>query len=314
MISIQSKNQRSDIDGDDMKRVDLNLLVVLDALLEDCNVTRAAARLGYTQSTISGMLARLRDLFNDPLFVRTQRGLLPTRRAQLLAAPLRQLLADSRNLMAREDFDPANTEATFTLSANDYMQQAVMIPFLSILRREAKAITLAIVPPMIAGLNEALARGEIDLAVTIPEFATPNLPSRLLYRDRYVVALRRQHPLARGETLTVDSLCSYDHVLVSPTGGSFEGPTDQALARLRRKRKVRFSVPSFLLIPEILQKNDLIALVPSRLLRQDNKLVVLEPPMAIPAFDVIAVWHTRLHNDVRHRWLRNRLAQSTRTS
>lgn len=240
-----------------MKRVDLNLLVVLDALLEDCNVTRAAARLGYTQSTICGMLARLRDLFDDPLFVRTQHGLLPIRRAQLLAAPLRQLLADSRNLVARQDFDPASTEATFTLSANDYMQQAVMVPFLSILRREDKAITLAIVPPMIAGLNEALARGEIDLAVTIPEFATPNLPSRL--------------------------------------------------------RKVRFSVPSFLLIPEILQKDDLVALVPSRLLRQKNKLAVLEPPMAIAAFDVIAVWHTRLHNDVRHLWLRNRLAESART-
>lgn len=310
MILNQSLNNGSDIGGGDMKRIDLNLLVVLDALLEDCNVTRAAARLGYTQSTISGMLARLRDLFGDPLFVRTQRGLLPTPRARSIAGPLRQLLAESRRLVAPEEFDPAKAQATFTVSANDYMQQAVIVAFLAKLRREARSITLAIVPPIVTGLNEALARGQIDLAVTIPEFAAPDLPSRLLYRDRYVVAVRRRHPLARAGAVTVESLCSYDHVLVSPTGGSFEGPTDQALARLRRKRTVRYSVPNFLLVPEILQKDDLVALVPARLLTHNRRLLVLEPPIPIPGFDVIAVWHPRMHNDTGHRWLRNSLAHS----
>ena len=94
-----------------IKKIDLNLLVVLDALLDERNVTRAAARLGYTQPTISGMLTRLRDLFGDPLFVRTQRGLLATPRAQALAVPLKQLLADSQRLVARDVFDPANAEA-----------------------------------------------------------------------------------------------------------------------------------------------------------------------------------------------------------
>jgi DNA-binding transcriptional LysR family regulator len=295
-----------------MKRPDLNLLVVLDALLDDCNVTRAAARLGYTQSTISGMLARLRDLFGDPLFVRSQRGLLPTRRAQALAAPLKQLLADSRHLVAREVFDAARAEMTFTISGNDYMQQALMIPFLRVLKNEAPALRLAITPPVVAGLGDALARGQIDLVVTIPEFAMPDLPSRLLYRDRYVVAVRRKHPLARRKAMNLENLCSYDHVLVSPTGGSFEGPTDRALARLRHKRRVRYSVPSFLLIPEILETDDLVALVPARLLRQNKKLAVLESPIEVPGFDVIAVWHSRHHEDPAHRWLRNRLAEHAR--
>ena len=100
------------------------------------------------------------------------------------------------------------------------------------LRREARHVRLAITPQIIEGLSEALARGQIDLAVTIPEFAMSDLPSRLLYRERYVVAVRPQHPLARRRVLTAEHLCNYDHVLVSPTGGSFEGPTDQALARL----------------------------------------------------------------------------------
>ena len=118
----------------------------------------------------------------------------------------------------------------------------------------------------VIALGEALARGRIDLAITIPEFAMSDLPSRLLYRERYVVAVRPQHPLARRAAMTVERFCNYDHVLVSPTGGSFEGPTDQALARLRLRRKVRYSVPSFLLMPEILETDDLVAVVPSRLL------------------------------------------------
>jgi DNA-binding transcriptional LysR family regulator len=297
----------------DIKRIDLNLLAVLDALLDERNVTRAAARLGYTQPTISGMLARLRGLFGDPLFVRTQRGLLPTPRAQALSVPLKQLLVDSQRLIAPGAFDPANAEATFAISSNDYMQHAFLVPFVKVLRSEARHIRLAIRPPIIEGLGDALAHGQIDLAVTIPEFAMSDLPSRLLYRERYVVAVRAQHPLARRGAMTVERFCQYDHVLVSPTGGSFEGPTDQALARLKLRRRVRYSVPSFLLMPEVLQTDDLIALVPSRLLRENVKrLVVLKPPIEVQGFDVIAVWHARVDKDIAHRWLRRRLVETAK--
>jgi DNA-binding transcriptional LysR family regulator len=298
-----------------IRRIDLNLLVVLDALLDERNVTRAAARLGYTQSSVSSMLARLRDVFGDPLFVRAQRGLLATPRAQAMAGPLKQLLADSQLLLARAAFDPATAEVTFAISSNDYTQHALLTPFLRVLRGEARQIRLAITPQIIDGLGDALARGQIDLAITIPEFALPDLPSRLLYRERYVLAVRAQHPLARLAAVSVERFCSYDHVLVSPTGGSFEGPTDRALARLRLRRKVRYSVPSFLPVPEILQTDDLIALVPSRLLRaHDKRLVVLKPPLEVPGFDVIAVWHPRVDKDPAHRWLRTRLAETARNS
>jgi DNA-binding transcriptional LysR family regulator len=296
-----------------INKIDLNLLTVLDALLDERSVTRAAARLGYTQPTISGMLARLRDLFGDPLFVRAQRGLLATPRAQALAAPLKQLLADSNRLVARDAFDPANAEATFVVSSNDYMQQALLLPFVRVLRSEARQVRLAIVPPIIEGLGDALARGRIDLAITIPEFAMSDLPSRLLYRERYVVAVGPRHPLAARAAITAERLCNYDHVLVSPTGGSFEGPADQALARLQLRRKVRYSVPSFLFLPEILQAGDLVALIPSRLVhKNDKRLVVLRPPIDVPGFDVIAVWHPRVDKDMGHRWLRRRLAETAR--
>src|SRR4029077_19200410 len=115
-------------------------------------------------------------------------------------------------------------------------------------QERGEADQTAIAPPIIEGPSDAPARGQVDLAVTIPEFAMSDLPSRLLYRERYVVAVRPQHPLARRTAMSVESFCKFDHVLVSPTGGSFEGPTDQALARLRLRRTVRYSVPNFLLM------------------------------------------------------------------
>ena len=208
----------------DIRRIDLNLLVALDALLDERNVTRAAARLGYTQPTISGMLGRLRDLFGDPLFVRTQRGVLPTPRAQALALPLKQLLADGRRLVERETFDPASARTTFTVSTNDYMQHALLVPFVQALRREARNVRLAIAPPVVEGLSDALARERIDLAVTIPEFAAPDLRSRLLYRERYVVAVRPRHPLARRCAMSIETFCAFDHVLVSPRVDRSKGP------------------------------------------------------------------------------------------
>jgi len=293
----------------DIRKLDLKLLVAFDALLDERNVTRAAARLGYTQSTISGMLARLRDVFDDPLFARAQRGLLPTPRALALAAPVKQLIADSRRLIVHNLFDPATSEMTFTVSSNDYLQHALLVPFIKRLRSEARQVQLAIAPPMIEGLKDALTRGQFDLAVTIPDFAMSDLKSRLLYRERYVAVVRPEHPLAHCSAVTLERFCSFDHVLVSPTGGSFEGPTDLALARLGLRRKVRYSVPSFLLVPEILQTDNLVALVPAGLLREnDSRLVVFEPPIEIRGFDVIAVWHPRVDKDVAHRWLRTRLA------
>src|SRR4029453_15939635 len=100
-------------------------------------------------------------------------------------------------LVAGDLFDPAQAEMTFTISTNDYMQHALLVPLVKLMRSKASGIGLAIVPPIIAGLGDALARGSIDMAVTIPEFAMSDLPSRLLYRERHVVVVRRQHPLAR---------------------------------------------------------------------------------------------------------------------
>ena len=205
-------------------------------------------------------------------------------------------------------FDPAEAELTFSITVNDYMQYALVIPFIAALRKQAPKIRVAILPLIISGLTTKLMRGEVDLAITIPQFSDPDLPSRLLYRDRYVGIVRKQHPLKRLRP-SLQEFCRYDHLLVSPTGGSFTGPTDEALNRhgcrtqccgfaaklpcaARRDACRRFRGPG----------------AGTHAARQAAGFRVFEPPIAVPGFDVIACWHPRVSRHPAHRWLRELLA------
>jgi DNA-binding transcriptional LysR family regulator len=295
----------------DVRRIDLNLLGALDALLEEQSVTRAADRLALTQPTVSAMLARLRKLFGDPLFVRSQRGILPTPRALALAPSLKQWLAEAHTLIASRKFDPATAELTASLAANDYIQTALIVPFIERLRREAPNARFAVRCPQFAEVTSLLANGELDLSIhTTPEIPSADLPSRVLYEERYVCAVRKGHPL-KGAAVTVDQFCRYPHVMVSPSEGGFVGPTDHALARVGRKRRVVLSAPGFLILPEILKTDDLIAVVPERVLRgRMAGLRTFAPPVAVAGFSVVLLWHQRVHDDPAHRWLRELLART----
>jgi DNA-binding transcriptional LysR family regulator len=290
-----------------IRKIDLNLLVAFDTLFDELSVSRAAERLALTQPTVSGMLNRLRHLFGDPLFVRTQRGMLPTPRAESLAAPVKLLLNDAKSLVAPDTFDPATAEMTFSISVNDYMQYALVIPFIEALRRQAPRVRVAILPPIIGGLTVKLMRGEVDLAITIPEFSDPDLPSILLYRERYVGIVRKRHALKRSRP-SLQDFCRYDHLLVSPTGGSFTGPTDDALSKHGLARNVAVSLPSFHVLLDVVRTVDFVALVPERLLRGRRRdFRVFEPPISVLGFDVIACWHPRVGRNPAHGWLRQLL-------
>jgi DNA-binding transcriptional LysR family regulator len=303
----------SDIVETDIRKIDLNLLVALKVLLEERNVSRAAGRLALTQPTVSGMLARLRVLFDEPLFVRSQHGMVPTPHAEALAPALERLLRDAQDLVEPRAFDPATTQMDFRISANDYMQTTVLLPFIQALRSESPQSRLALRNQEVVDLERMLARGEIDLAVTIPEFIDPSLESQLLYREEYVCAVRQSHPI-RSSRVSMDRFLKYDHVLVSPSEGHFRGPVDDVLAKQKRQRRVALSVPSFLLLLQILQTDDLIALVPKRLLTgHPHSLRIIRPPIDVPGFDVIAAWHGRSNQDPAHQWIRERLAEVSAT-
>lgn len=292
------------------RNVDLNLLKAFDALIDERSVTRAAARLALTQPAVSGILNRLRDSFGDPLFVRTQRGIAPTPRALELMGPIKRVLADIEGILTPAAFDPAVADFTLSLAATDYALRAVVVPFIAALRPLAPGIRVAVRQIDEAGLLEQMERGELDLALLTPQTAPAGLHSRNLFDERYVCVLREGHPLAGGDGLSLEQFCALDHAMVSLRGGGFSGATDEALARLGRSRRVRVSVPSFVMLLDIVRASDLLALVPRRLLQDAGGLHQIEPPLEVAGFTKILTWHARTHEDPGQRWVRALLLQS----
>lgn len=293
-----------------IRSFDLNLLIALDALLDETNVSRAAERLSLTQPTVSGMLARLRDGFGDPLLVRARHGMIPTPRAMAIHPLVKGVLRETEALLAPVVFDPSQADMTVALSVNDYMLSAVLTPFIKELRQSAPGIRLALLPLEIDGLAARMAAGQVDLAVTTTAFAAPELRRLPLGRNRYIGVARPEHPI-HERPVTLDRFCSYDHALVSPTGGGFQGPTDQALAQHGLRRNVALSVPTFAVIPEILCLDDLIAVVPERLaVTWQDRLKSFETPCEVQGFETVIVWHNRSQADPAHQWIRRSIADS----
>jgi DNA-binding transcriptional LysR family regulator len=289
---------------DDIRSLDLNLLKALDALLVERNVTRAAKRLGLTQPAVSGMLARLREAFDDPLFSRASHGIVPTPRALALAEPLRAIMGGVEGLIQPASFDPATEQATLSIAATDYSQQVLLVPLLAVLRQQAPGIRVAVRSVADGQLMAAFEQGEIDLALLTPDSAPPSLHARRLYDETYMLAMREGHPAADG-TMDLDRFCALEHGLVSLRGDAFAGVVDDALAEMGRHRRVMLSSACFLVLAEVLRRSDMVAAVPSRLLDCAHGLIGRPLPLQVPGFTKIAVWHERSHRDPMHRWLRS---------
>ena len=292
----------------DISKLDLNLLVTLDTLLAERNVTHAAKRLNLSQPAISTRLTRLRDLLGDPLLLPAQRGMIPTERALELQEPLHNALEGVRRVVAENSpFDPSTITATIAISASDYVQYAILMPLLDVLRRDAPGIKVAWRTIDTSMLDTQMARGDVSLALSTPETAPETLRMRKIYREEYVAIARCDHP-AIGRSLDLDSFCALDHVIVSPEGGGFEGPADDALAALGRNRNVALSAPGFLVVPEIVARSDMIALVPSRVAQgRTGQIRMFDPPMPVTGFDMALIWHDRTTTHPLHRWLRDRI-------
>lgn len=298
----------------DIRKLDLNLLKAFDALLDERSVTLAAARLSLTQPAVSGMLTRLRDNFDDPLFVRTARGVVPTQRALELAPTLKRVLGDIQLMLQPTEFDPATATLRWSVAATDYGLQAVLLPFLRELRRQAPGIQVVAHPVDDNAVYHQLERGELDLALMTPESTPDNLHLRPLYQEEYVCVVREGHPVTAEGELSLDSFCALDHGLVSYSGGGLQGVTDQALAALGRERRVALSVPSFLILMQVLRSSDLVAMMPRRLISREQGLATLRIPLTVPGFTKSMAWHERTHKDPAQCWLRALMLSTSQTS
>lgn len=296
-----------------LHRLDLNLLLTLDVLLSEHNVTRAAQRLNLSQPSVSVQLARLREIFDDPLLLPGPRGMQPTARADGLREPLRQALeALQRAVSPVSEFNPAQAQVTWRVAATDYTETAVLLPLLGRLRAAAPASRLAIFELNPGQIQRQAEQGDIDLFFHLRDGSPPALHQRLLFSERYVLAGRVNHPALQRRP-TLEQFCSLEHVIVSPEGGGFSAATDLALAQRGLTRNVVLSVPHFLFMLDALARTDLVAVLPERLVAKSGVLSVVEPPVELAGFDMLMLWHERLHRDPGHKWLRQQILTSLTT-
>ncbi|SEF64400.1 LysR family transcriptional regulator [Bosea lathyri] len=280
-----------------LRGVDLNLLVILDALLDEAHVSRAAERVGLSQPAASSALERCRQLFGDRLLERGAGGMVLTPRAQALAQPVKDVLAGMAVLLEPRRPDLGAIRQTVRVLMSDQPAAAIAPALQAQLARTAPGITLAIMPWHGADAAlEGLARGAIDLAVSVFPMVEADFTRKELFRERYLVALRQHHPALDGFDL--DRWLAFPHVLVSGRGET-QGALDEALARLGRTRRIGFVVPSFLMVPPLLAGSDLIALLPSRCLPPATRadLVALPPPIPVEGFPLHIAWHRRRGSD-----------------
>lgn len=297
----------------DLRNVDLNLLVALDVLIEECNVTRAAKRLHLSQSSVSAQLARLRTLFADPLLMPAEsgRGMTPTARALALAEPLHAALKDLEVVVRRKpSFDPKTDQRVFQIVASD---NATVVLGMLVIRRLAactgRNVRIAFRHFEAPRIHDQLERGEVDLAIGSDYAMLPAMKSRKLFDENFVLVQRKGHPRGRGK-VDLDTYCELKHVLVSISGGSIRGYIDDQLAEMGRTRDVALSVQHFTLVPEILQNTDYVCALPSRLAkRYAGMLDAFELPFAVQGFTLHAVWHPRNQHDPAARWLRDLVSE-----
>jgi DNA-binding transcriptional LysR family regulator len=299
--------------GDHTSGLDLNLLVALETLVEERNVTRAAARLGLTQSALSHKLRRLREEFGDPLLVQGQKGMVATAAAERLLAPIRRGLREIRaGLRTAEQWDPATSERTFTVVTTDYAEFAILPKVLAYSTEHAPRIS-ATMREIWPGMFDALEDGSADLIVGPQLPPTTGVVQRKIGEDGFMCAVREDHPRV-GKTLDLDTYLALSHVLVAPNARSPAGLVDDVLAQRGLSRHIAIRVPHFLGGPFIAAQSDLCITAPRALLVHTKDILQLrlfEPPIELPVSRVFMMWHERASDDGGNKWLRELTARCT---
>lgn len=278
-----------------LRSIDLNLLTILDALLDEAHVTRAAERIGLSQSAASTALERCRHLFRDPLLERARGGMRRTAKAEALRAPLKSLLADAARLIDPPETPLGELRRAVRLISADLPAAALLAPLRRRLMASAPGVDLLVMGWRgAAAALDALEKGEADLAVSVWPAVPATIRCETLLEERYRVAMDRLHPAASGFDL--DRWLAYPHLVVSGQGEA-HGALDRALAERGRSRRVGLVVPSFVLAPSLLPDTDLIAMLPSRCVPSDPRLVAFEPPIPVDGFPLHLASHDRSAGD-----------------
>jgi DNA-binding transcriptional LysR family regulator len=297
----------SDIHHINLAGLDLNLLVVFDALITEGSVTRAGQRLGLSQPATSNALARLRRLIGDKLFVRTAAGLRPTPRALALALQLRPALQQIQATLLEDDhFDPDTSDRVFAIGMSDYVEFTLLPRLMQQIQAIAPGVSLQIRSGDRQTLYALLDSGKIDVACGVFPEAIAWHQEQLLFYETYVCASRLDHPVL-DDTLSLEQYLALSHLLVSVKEDRL-GRVDDLLAQKNLTRHVALSIPHFLAAPFVLTETDMIATLANRVavaFARTQALKLLPLPLDLPGFSVYLRWHRSTENFLATQWLRS---------
>ncbi len=291
--------------------IDANLLVSLDALLREGSVTRAAERVGLTQSAMSHALSRLRAHLDDPLLVRAGRHMVLTPKAEALAPRVARIVNEMASIFDSADsFRPESIARSFHIKTTDHMLFVLLPAIDQILNNEAPDVDLVVTAMADSGI-ESLRSGTSDLAIGVFPDVPTDVREQTLFLDRFVCLVRADHPVAT-QGLTLSRYKDMTHVLVAPRGKPV-GIVDQALSEQGIKRRIARSVPHFLIAPFIVSRSDAVVTMSERLSRNMLEilpLAMLEPPVSLAPYPLSMAWHERCDKDPAHRWIRDVLMRA----
>ena len=293
-----------------MRHQEISLLVIFDAIMTEGSITRAAELLELTQPAVSNALSRMRQAWNDELFIKDGRNIQPTIYAQNLWERVRNPLLELEEAVDIEGFDPATAKRTFRIAAADTIIDTAWGPLRKIIEEQAPHINLHAVPYTISNGHELLDNAEVDLVVGALLDSNNAICSEYLYSPCYTCVMRPNHPLTQTP-LTLEEFASSDHLLVSLSGEA-SGYTDEVLAQYGLSRRVAMTVNHFSAVPKLISQSDLIAIVPSSTLEESifsGELAVVEPPIQITSKQVNNYWHKRQDTDKGLTWLRNHISR-----
>lgn len=284
-----------------INRLDIKQLRVLSALLDLNNLSQVARKMGLTQQAISEQLRKLRDLFDDRLFIRQGNSMIATPKALSMQQPISDILKQLDALLEPDLFTPQTYKGVFTISATDYATQALLPQLFNITRRKAPGLKLIVRDFASDNINQLITAGELDLLITFPEFIPDNLAYVTLFEEQHLCITGCDNEFTK-QPLTLAQVAAHPQLVVSPSRANLRGSHDQWFAEKGLQRNIVMSVPSFSAVPDILHTTDMLAFYPSRLL-PTSKVKELEVEALPPTFKVIAAWHPRTNDSEIHRWL-----------
>jgi len=294
-----------------LRKLDLNLLVLFEILMEERNVSRAADRAALSQSAMSKALARLREMLHDPILVRSKNGMEPTERARQLRGPIGKALVDLEDsLLAPEPFDPLSSERCFSLLATDYVESLLMPHLLQRLSEEGTHIQLAIKKITPANMI-SMEDGGLDFFIGKRPKHKNYLENVHLFDDDNCCVVCREHPAIK-EGLSLKHFLDFPHLLLSPPEESRD-IVDHLLDKQQLKRQVSYISPYITSISSLVRHSTMIATVPARMVKDEVDLGLVKqfaPPFEVPGVSVYLSWHEKKQYDLGHLWLKKVIVEA----